>query len=163
MDPELKSEIEYWATAAKQPGSKSYRQWNNTLEKWVDKYSAGNSGFRTAFRFAVKSKRHLPEYIEGYANFARKKLRNRRRYDYLKRGLLAISLADCPNDYRDTLSTLSILVAEAEQSQLEPLPLLKEIAMISSDQENGGMRMKQTLANFHTSAALAEARRIVKQ
>lgn len=133
------------------------------VEAWLELYLNGSAEYRDTLRTAIGARDHerLANAIDCYASEARKRLAGEDGARYLRLGVAAVSLANCPSDYRDTWFALANLVVDAERLGLDPVPTLKEIAIISSDtvSRGGFIPMNQVLAEFHTYAVVEETRK----
>jgi hypothetical protein len=79
---------------------------------------------------------------------------------WLWRGLVAMSLEDCSDDYRDTLTALAELFVTAEQHGHTPKHAFQQVARLSSHQKPSGGRtpVSEMMMNFENYAIVQERR-----
>lgn len=101
---------------------------------------------RAGVRDAVQDKVWVLNALLAYVYRAAERIHSPKDRGWLWRGLAAVSMENCSQDYRDVLVALSKLYAAAQKAGIPPRPDFKAVARISSDEiPRGGSQSVQAL------------------
>lgn len=122
------------------------------LEELCHAYMTAKPRERTEIRNAVAVRDWMPGRIREFAVRAATEIHSRDDVAWLRKGLLAMSMENGVDDYRDSYVALLDLWLAAERAKFDPQPVFEEIAAISDD--------RPTVGRGHSFAnALREFRR----
>ena len=123
-------------------------------------YLEATADERANIRAATSDKNDILSALLGYVYKSARQLRSPRDRGWLRKGLAAVSIENCSQDYRDVLLALAELYVSAEAAGINPKPEFQAVAKLSSRQapRGGFTPVSSMLADFHTYATLKERR-----
>jgi hypothetical protein len=128
------------------------------LDELCPAYLAATPAEREQVRSAVSDKKGILSALLGYAFRCSEWIQSPSDTEWLRKGLAAVSIENCRQDFRDVLLALADLYVAAEEVGIEPRPEFEAVSRLSSDEkpEGGTTAVSAVLADFHRSAALIE-------
>jgi hypothetical protein len=112
---------------------------------------------RCALIRGIVHEREAHRLLDDYIGYASDILKRGGRPEWLERGVAAASIEDQRHDYRDWLMSLGNLYVSAHVAHLDPSPVLKRIAALSSPEGHRAVPIptRDALGNFEDSAYFA--------
>lgn len=120
------------------------------FDELCDLYARSDPG-RCAIIREIVHEREARLLLEAYLAHASQVLKQGGRPEWLERGVAAASIEDQRTDYRDWLVSLGGLYLNARAAHLDPSPVLKRIAELSSPNTRGMLDKFEDSAYFLTS------------
>lgn len=110
---------------------------------------------RCAIIRGIVHSREARVLLDDYIAYASRILKQGGRPEWLERGVVAASIEDQGDDYRDWLVRVGDLYLSAYAAHLDPSPVLKRIAKLSNPEPHGaspGSSTRELLAQFENTA-----------
>ncbi len=123
-------------------------------------YQAATAQQRAEVRAAARDKAGVPGALLGYVYRAASQIQAPSDGEWLRQGLIAVSIEDCSRDFRDVLLALAELYVAAEEAGIDPRPEFKAVAKLSSREKPRWETtpVSRMLTGFHRYAVLKERR-----
>ena len=138
-----------------------YQAIHALLDELCPAYLEASAEGRAAVRDAVSDKTGILSALLGYAYRAAKHIQSPADWEWLRRGLAAVSIENCARDYRDLLLALAKLYVAAEEAGIRPRSEFTAVSRLSSGEtpRGGDAPVQEMLANFSGYGVLRERRR----
>jgi hypothetical protein len=123
---------------------------NVAIDELCDLYLKSDSEQRAAIRALLRQHGHIFHDLWGYVRRAAEQVRAGGGELWCRFGLAVVSMEDMLTDLTDTVEGLMELHQAAVQNGVDPTPLFKEVAALSSDERHEGRQFstRQFLQDF---------------
>jgi len=137
-----------------------YQEMYEFFDELCPAYQAATVQERAEIRAAVRDKAGVPSALVGYVYRAASQIQAPSDSEWLRRGLIAVSIEDCSRDFRDVLLALAELYVTAEEAGIDPRPEFTVVSKLSSREKprGGTTPVSRMLTGFHRYAVLKERR-----
>jgi hypothetical protein len=130
------------------------------FERLCAAYSADHDDLRASIRAFAAERKKLGGLLWRFANHLAGRISGEADARLVQHALAALSIENCPANYRDTLMTLADVYVAAENAGIDPRPLFAEAAVGSTDEVTAGgcESLAAIMRDFHASSVLRERR-----
>ncbi len=138
-----------------------YQEMYEFFDELCPAYQAATAQERAEVRAAVRDKAGVPSALLGYVYRAASQIQAPSDSEWLRRGLIAVSIEDCSQDFRDVLLALAELYVAAEEVGIDPRSEFRAVSRLSSREKprGGTTPVSRMLTGFHGYGALKERRK----